>query len=72
LDEIISWLHDEADPIFAVNDHTTGMMTGTVQARKIDSAAARSGLSRDDYVALMESTWAKRDDVPIPSNAPPK
>lgn len=64
LDEVLGWLEGETNAIFAVNDHTTSMMTGGVQVKKIGTAAARAGLSKDEYEALMKRIWARRDEVP--------
>lgn len=64
LDEILSWLEDEPAPIFAINDHTTSVMTGGVQAWKLGSMVARSGLSEADFRDRMEAVWARRDEVP--------
>lgn len=65
LDEITSWLADETDPIFALNDHTTPVMQGAqAQIRKLGSMAARTGLSESDYKARLADIWARRDQVP--------
>ncbi len=64
LDEILTWLEDEPAPIFAINDHTTSVMTGGVQARKLSSMVARSGLSEAGFRDRMEAVWARRDEVP--------
>ncbi len=64
LPTVMQWLSLDPRPIVALNDHTTGtVMKGTI-ARKIDQMASRSGLSRDAYMALLDSVWARRDDVP--------
>ena len=64
LPTVMQWLSLDPKPIVALNDHTTGtVMKGTI-ARKIDQMASRSGLSRDAYMALLDSVWARRDDVP--------
>ncbi|WP_331814404.1 alpha-D-ribose 1-methylphosphonate 5-triphosphate diphosphatase [Aurantimonas sp. A2-1-M11] len=62
--EVTDWLSLEPSPILAFNDHTTGsVLKGTI-ARKIGQMAERSGLSREDYMALLDAVWARRDDVP--------
>ena len=62
--EVTEWLSLEPSPILAFNDHTTGsVLKGTI-ARKIGQMAERSGLSREDYMALLDAVWARRDDVP--------
>jgi alpha-D-ribose 1-methylphosphonate 5-triphosphate diphosphatase len=63
LPQVIDWLSLDPKPVVALNDHTTGsVMKGTI-ARKIGQMAERSGLSRDDYMALLDSVWARRVDV---------
>lgn len=65
LDEVTSWLAEETDPIFALNDHTTPVMQGAqAQIRKLGSMAARTGLSESDYKARLADIWARRDQVP--------
>ncbi|MEH6718748.1 MAG: alpha-D-ribose 1-methylphosphonate 5-triphosphate diphosphatase [Aurantimonas endophytica] len=62
--EVTEWLSLQPSPILAFNDHTTGsVLKGTI-ARKIGQMAERSGLSREDYMALLDAVWARRDDVP--------
>lgn len=64
LPTVMQWLSLDPRPIVALNDHTTGtVMKGTI-ARKIGQMASRSGLSHDAYMALLDSVWARRDDVP--------
>ena len=64
LDEVLTWLGDEDTPIFAFNDHTTGLLSDTVQRRKIGTMAARSGLTLEDFQTLVDDVWARRDEVP--------
>jgi alpha-D-ribose 1-methylphosphonate 5-triphosphate diphosphatase len=61
---VLEWLGMEPRPIIALNDHTTGsVLKGTI-ARKLPQMAERSGLSQDAYKTLLESVWARRDEVP--------
>jgi alpha-D-ribose 1-methylphosphonate 5-triphosphate diphosphatase len=61
---VIEWLSLDPKPIVALNDHTTGtVMKGTI-ARKIGQMASRSGLTETAYRELLDSVWARRDDVP--------
>lgn len=61
---VMEWLPLDPKPIVALNDHTTGtVMKGTI-ARKIGQMASRSGLSESAYRELLDSVWARRDDVP--------
>ncbi|MBS9476943.1 alpha-D-ribose 1-methylphosphonate 5-triphosphate diphosphatase [Ancylobacter radicis] len=64
LDELRDWLALAPTPILAINDHTTGsVLKGTI-ARKIGQMAERSGLSREDYMALLDRVWSRREEVP--------
>lgn len=63
LSQVIEWLSLDPKPLVALNDHTTGsVLKGTI-ARKIGQMAERSGLSRDDYMALLDDVWARRGEV---------
>lgn len=63
LPRVIEWLSLDPKPVVALNDHTTGsVLKGTI-ARKIGQMAERSGLSREDYMALLDSVWARRGEV---------
>ncbi|WP_246668992.1 alpha-D-ribose 1-methylphosphonate 5-triphosphate diphosphatase [Ancylobacter sp. TS-1] len=62
--EVANWLKLTPAPILALNDHTTGsVLKGTI-ARKIGQMAERAGISRDDYMALLDRVWSRREDVP--------
>ncbi|WP_018387881.1 alpha-D-ribose 1-methylphosphonate 5-triphosphate diphosphatase [Ancylobacter sp. FA202] len=64
LEEVREWLALTPAPILAFNDHTTGsVLKGTI-ARKIGQMAERSGLSREDYMTLLDRVWGARDAVP--------
>lgn len=64
LEEVRGWLELAPAPILAFNDHTTGsVLKGTI-ARKIGQMAERSGISREDYMALLDRVWGARDAVP--------
>lgn len=64
LAEVRDWLTLSPTPILAINDHTTGsVLKGTI-ARKIGQMAERSGLSREDYMALLDRVWSRREEVP--------
>lgn len=63
LDEVLSWLPEEEAPIFAFNDHTTNTVQGKHLARKLPVMAARAGLEVEEYKALMERVWSRRDAV---------
>ncbi|MDQ0304590.1 alpha-D-ribose 1-methylphosphonate 5-triphosphate diphosphatase [Ancylobacter polymorphus] len=64
MEEVRGWLALDPAPILAFNDHTSGsVLKGTI-ARKIGQMAERSGLSQDDYRALLDRVWGAREDVP--------
>ncbi|MDX3927008.1 MAG: alpha-D-ribose 1-methylphosphonate 5-triphosphate diphosphatase [Shinella sp.] len=64
LPKVMQWLSLDPKPIVALNDHTTGtIMKGTI-ARKVGQMASRSGLGHEAYMALLESVWARREEVP--------
>jgi hypothetical protein len=47
------------------HDHTPeSVLNGTI-ARKIGQMAERSGLSREQYMALLDQIWSRRADVAI-------
>jgi alpha-D-ribose 1-methylphosphonate 5-triphosphate diphosphatase len=50
--------------ILAFNDHTTGTMRKQWSRAKLQQWSERSGLSTEDYTALLERVWARRDEVP--------
>ncbi|MCR9256050.1 MAG: alpha-D-ribose 1-methylphosphonate 5-triphosphate diphosphatase [Alphaproteobacteria bacterium] len=64
VDEIIGWIAEEDAAIFAVNDHTTDLLTGTMRAVKIDEMAARMGLESKAFSALIERLRAREAEVP--------
>ncbi len=62
--QVREWLELGPAPILAINDHTTGsVLKGTI-ARKIGQMAERAGISREEYMALLDRVWAARDAVP--------
>lgn len=64
LEEVREWLALTPAPILAFNDHTTGSVLKGSIARKIGQMAERSGLSQEDYRALLDRVWRARDAVP--------
>lgn len=63
LPQVMEWLALDPKPLVALNDHTTGSVLKGNIARKIGQMADRSGLSREDYMALLDGVWARRDEV---------
>ncbi|WP_371347739.1 alpha-D-ribose 1-methylphosphonate 5-triphosphate diphosphatase [Ancylobacter sp. IITR112] len=64
LEEVRGWLALAPAPILAFNDHTTGSVLKGSIARKIGQMAERSGLSPDEYRALLDRVWGARQEVP--------
>ena len=64
VEEVMSWIEREPRPILAFNDHTTKTAESGRRARKVAEMAERAGLSPDDYEALVERVWSRRDEVP--------
>ncbi len=63
LDEVLTWAAREQGPIIAFNDHTTSMAEGGKQKKNLPQWAARTGLSQDGYLELLETIWARRAEV---------
>lgn len=63
LEEVLAWAAREEGAIFAINDHTTSMLERRKQEKNLPQWAARTGLSQDDYLALLEDIWARRSEV---------
>jgi len=64
LEEVRGWLSIEPAPILALNDHTTGsVLKGTI-VRKLGQMAERAGITREEYTALLDLVWSRREDVP--------
>ncbi|MGP1394296.1 MAG: alpha-D-ribose 1-methylphosphonate 5-triphosphate diphosphatase [Inquilinaceae bacterium] len=67
--EILDWLRRETGSILAFNDHTTGTVQQRAIARKLDTMAARSGVTPDEYRTLVERVWARRHETPAAIDA---
>ncbi|PJK30948.1 alpha-D-ribose 1-methylphosphonate 5-triphosphate diphosphatase [Minwuia thermotolerans] len=63
-DTVCGWFGLDPKPIVAFNDHTTGTVRMGRTPGKLDQWAARAGLSVEDYSALLDGVWARRDEVP--------
>lgn len=63
--QVARWLSLSPRPIIAVNDHTTGSVLNGTIARKIGQMAERSGLSREQYMTLLDQIWSRRAEVEI-------
>lgn len=64
LETVCAWLDRDPGAILALNDHTTGSVESGAAASRIGSWAERAGIGVDDYRALLDKVWARRDAVP--------
>jgi alpha-D-ribose 1-methylphosphonate 5-triphosphate diphosphatase len=59
-----SWLRMKRIGCLAFNDHMRGTIKDRERPGKLARMVERSGLSQDAFNALVERTWARRDEVP--------
>ena len=64
LETVCAWLDRDPGAILAFNDHTTGSVESGAAAQRIGSWAERAGIGIDEYRALLDAVWARRDAVP--------
>ena len=66
IDDVVSWLSMDPQPALAFNDHTTATVEKVKSGnhRKLGEWAARAELTTDEYVALVNELWERRDAVP--------
>ncbi|MGX1787189.1 alpha-D-ribose 1-methylphosphonate 5-triphosphate diphosphatase [Bosea sp. NPDC055332] len=62
--EIIDWLGSGRVGVLAFNDHTGGILKSRSRPGKIAKMVERTGLSHEDFMALAENVWNRRDEVP--------
>lgn len=62
--EIIDWLGSGRVGVLAFNDHTGGILKESRRPGKIAKMVERTGLSHEDFMALAENVWTRRDEVP--------
>lgn len=62
--EIIDWLGSGRVGVLAFNDHTGGILKESRRPGKIAKMVERTGLSHEDFMALAENVWNRRDEVP--------
>lgn len=62
--QIIDWLAGGSVGILAFNDHTGGILKATSRPDKLAKMVERTGLSHEDFMALAENVWSRRDEVP--------
>ncbi|MDB5648504.1 MAG: amidohydrolase family protein [Hyphomicrobiales bacterium] len=65
-DEIIKWMRDGFIHALAFNDHTRGIVKAIERrATKIEGMVQRSGLSFDDFIALVHEVIAREPSVQL-------
>lgn len=62
--EIIDWLGSGRVGVLAFNDHTGGILKESGRPNKVAKMVERTGLSHEDFMALAENVWNRRDEVP--------
>jgi alpha-D-ribose 1-methylphosphonate 5-triphosphate diphosphatase len=62
-DEIIAWLAERRIDAIAFNDHMT-TVDAPGRARHLAQMVERAGVTREDFLALVERTKRRADDVP--------
>ncbi|CAN7598052.1 alpha-D-ribose 1-methylphosphonate 5-triphosphate diphosphatase [Bosea sp. LjRoot90] len=62
--EIIDWLGAGRVGVLAFNDHTGGILKSSSRPGKIAKMVERTGLTHEDFMALAENVWARKDEVP--------
>jgi alpha-D-ribose 1-methylphosphonate 5-triphosphate diphosphatase len=67
-DEIIAWMNRGVVGCLAFNDHMTGTIKDRHRPEKMAKMIERSGLTAADFDALVERTYARRDEVPASLN----
>jgi alpha-D-ribose 1-methylphosphonate 5-triphosphate diphosphatase len=62
--EIKAWLGQHRIDAIAFNDHMSGIVDAADRAHKIAPMVERSGLTREEFGALVDRTKARADEVP--------
>lgn len=62
--EIIGWLGAGRVGVLAFNDHTGGILKSRARPDKVAKMVERTGLSHEDFMALVDNVWARKDEVP--------
>lgn len=62
--EITDWLGTGRVGVLAFNDHTGGILKSSSRPGKIAKMVERTGLTHEDFMALAENVWARKDEVP--------
>ena len=56
-------LEEQPNAILAFNDHTTKSALGKEKPHKFAQMAERCGMTQDEFRALVDKVWSRRDDV---------
>jgi alpha-D-ribose 1-methylphosphonate 5-triphosphate diphosphatase len=62
--EIIDWLGSGRVGVLAFNDHTGGILKASARPDKVAKMVERTGVSHEDFMALAENVWNRKDEVP--------
>lgn len=62
--EIADWLGTGRVGVLAFNDHTGGILKARNRPDKIAKMVERTGLTHEDFMALVENVWNRREEVP--------
>jgi alpha-D-ribose 1-methylphosphonate 5-triphosphate diphosphatase len=62
--EIATWLAQHRIDAIAFNDHMSGIVDTASRAHKLAPMIERSGLKREEFLALIERTKARAEEVP--------
>src|SRR5215470_1439092 len=62
--EIMEWLAGRRIDVIAFNDHMSGIVETAGRAHKLAPMVERSGLTREEFLALVERTQQRADEVP--------
>ena len=63
-DQIMDWLGAGRIDVLAFNDHLTGTLNSKRRAEKLAPMMARSGLSEDEFMAVVDAKASRRAEVP--------
>jgi alpha-D-ribose 1-methylphosphonate 5-triphosphate diphosphatase len=62
--EIVEWLAGRRIDVIAFNDHMSGIVETASRAHKLAPMVERSGLTKEDFLAVVERTQRRGNDVP--------
>lgn len=62
-DEICAWLKEGRIGVLAFNDHTEGTLKSRHRPDKIGKMVERTGLSRDEFMELVDRVYARKGEV---------